>query len=451
MYDVIVVGSGAGGGTAARALAQAGRKVLVIERGEYIPREPANWSAQEVFGKGRYISPDTWLDGSGTPFAPQVHYCVGGSTRMYGAALWRMQSSDFGSWPVSLADMAPWYARAEAMYHVQPAIAHAPVIAKIAAGLASAGLHPESAPAAVMLEQGCTLCATCDGYPCNLGVKGDAQSCAIVPALATGNLTLATSEQVLEILVTSGAVAGVRTERRVHLAPVVILAAGAVNSAALWLRSGLPDSSGQAGRNYMCHQSQAVLAVGPEKIPPGFFKTLRVMDWYSPLGSVQMAGQPCAAMLRGESALAHLAPGLAVREIAARSVVFWLMSEDKAAASNRVSIDPPSGSIQLTYDPGSLTNSDDLYHRLASCLPDLGFPVHLRKRMPLAALAHQCGTLRMGEIPSDGPVDRWGQSWDTSGLYVGDTSVFVSSAAVNPALTAMAHSLRVADHIIHTK
>ena len=174
-YDVIVIGSGAGGSTAAYALAQAGKKVLVIERGERVPREPANWSAQEVFGKGRYVSPDTWLDSSGKPFRPQAHYNVGGATKFYGAALWRMQDSDFSSWPVSLADMSPYYARAEAMYHVQPVIDHAPVIARIEEGMRTAGLHPSPAPAAVMLDRGCTLCPTCDGFPCMTGVKGDAE------------------------------------------------------------------------------------------------------------------------------------------------------------------------------------------------------------------------------------------------------------------------------------
>ena len=122
-YDVIIVGTGAGGGTLAHTLAPTGKRILLLERGDFLPREPENWDADPVFIKGRYISPDTWFDAKGKAFQPQVHYFVGGATKMYGAALYRLRPRDFEeikhvdgispAWPLSYDDFEPWYTKAE--------------------------------------------------------------------------------------------------------------------------------------------------------------------------------------------------------------------------------------------------------------------------------------------------------------------------------------------------
>lgn len=463
MYDVIVVGSGAGGATAARRLAEAGKKVLILERGDYIPSEDANWSAREVFQNGKYRTTETWLDSRGKPFTPGEYYNVGGKTKFYGSALWRMYPYDFMTrqhyggispqWPVGYAEMDPYYTLAEEWYNVH-AVNHEPVIAELRDAMRKTGLHPEPAPAA-LIEETCVKCSTCDGFPCKIAAKGDAESCGIKPALSTGNVTLLTGTEVLWIETNrDGSVRGVVAGRPEGLyeAPVVILAAGAVNSAALWLQSTLPNGSDQVGRNYMCHQSQAVLAVGEHKIPRGFHKTLRVMDFYHtgpdgmPLGSIQMAGQPLAAMLRGESRLAHLMPGVALSEIAGRSLTFWLMTEDLPLPDNRVTLQ--DGQIRLNYCSSSRTGAQKLYKELAHRLPWMGYPVHMRKIMPLSAVAHQCGTLRMGSDAGSSVVSPSGESWEVPGLFVADASVFPSSSAVNPALTIMANAIRVADSIL---
>lgn len=467
-YDVIICGSGAGGATAARRLAEAGRKVLILERGDYIPSEDANWSAREVFQNGKYKTTETWLDSHGKPFTPGEYYAVGGKTRMYGAALMRMEMEDFGeighyggtspAWPVSSYQMEPYYVLAEEWYHVGSP-EHEPVIEKLSDDMKRMGLHPSHAPAA-LIEDTCVKCSTCDGFPCKIAAKGDAESCGIVPALATGNVTLITSAMVTKVF-SGGVHAWIPSddpmkgkEPRVLQAPVVILAAGAVNSAALWLQSQLPNGSDQVGRNYMCHQSQAVLAVGPHRIPRGFHKTLRLMDWYHagppanmPLGSIQMAGQPLAGMLRGESRLAAIAPELSLREVAERSLTFWLISEDLPRPHNRVTL-TSDGQVKLSYMRNNYMAADLLYYQLHRRLRELGYPVHLRKQMPLSAVAHQCGTLRMGSDPGSSVVSPSGESWEVPGLYVADSSVFPSSSAVNPALTIMANSIRVADSIL---
>jgi Choline dehydrogenase and related flavoproteins len=167
-YDVIVIGTGAGGGTLARHLAPSGKRILLLERGDWLPREPANWSTVDVFVDGRYISPDSWYDPKGKSFfQPQVHYFVGGATKLYGAALYRMRAEDFGelrhhdglspAWPISYQDMEPYYTAAETMYQVHgargedptdppasapypyPAVSHEPRIQQLSDDLAAAG------------------------------------------------------------------------------------------------------------------------------------------------------------------------------------------------------------------------------------------------------------------------------------------------------------------------
>src|SRR5579871_6770969 len=127
-YDIIIIGSGAGGGTLAHTLASSGKRILLLERGDFLPREMDNWDPKPVFVDGRYISKDTWYDRDGKSFQPQVHYFVGGATKMYGAALYRLRREDFGelrhydgispAWPVGYDAFEPYYTRAEHLYQV---------------------------------------------------------------------------------------------------------------------------------------------------------------------------------------------------------------------------------------------------------------------------------------------------------------------------------------------
>ena len=130
-YDVIIIGTGAGGGTLARHLAPSGKRILLLERGDWLPREPSNWSAHDVFVDNRYISPDTWYDDDGKAFQPQIHYFVGGATKLYGAALYRLRKEDFGelrhhdgispAWPIAYEELEPYYTLAEQLYQVHGA------------------------------------------------------------------------------------------------------------------------------------------------------------------------------------------------------------------------------------------------------------------------------------------------------------------------------------------
>jgi choline dehydrogenase-like flavoprotein len=508
-YDVIIIGTGAGGGTLARHLAPSGKRVLLLERGDWLPREPQNWQTDEVFVDGRYISPDTWYDGGGRPFQPQVHYFVGGATKLYGAALYRLRREDFGelrhhdgispAWPISYDDMEPYYTAAERMYQVHgargedpteppasapyphPAVSHEPRIQQLADDLAASGHHPFHAPCGVLLDETnmpysvCVRCGSCDGFPCPVHAKADAEVLGVRPALEHANVTLRTNATAVRLETNPGGteVTGVVIEheggRETLTAGIVVVSCGAANTAKLLLASageaqpnGLANGSGQVGRNYMFHASQAVLAISQEPNLTVFQKTLGVNDYYFgsddfdyPMGNIQMVGKSQAQMYRGEKPIeTRLAPTWSLDYIADHAVDFWLSTEDLPRAENRVTVDA-DGKLSLAYAPTNREPRQRLYAQLKSMLHHLGMhPDHLITRnaylkteIPVAGVAHQAGTCRFGTDPSSSALDPSCKAHELDNLYVVDTSCFPSISAVNPALTAMANALRVGDHL----
>ncbi len=510
-YDVIIIGSGAGGGTLARHLAPSGKRILLLERGDWLPREPQCWSATDVFIDNRYVSPDTWYDGEGKPFQPQVHYCVGGATKLYGAALYRFREEDFGelrhhggvspAWPISYEDMEPYYTKAEQLYHVHgargedpteppasapypfPAVSHEPRIQQLSDAFAAAGLHPFHAPCGVMLDESnmpfsaCVRCSTCDGFPCLVHAKSDAEVLGVRPALEHANVTLLTNAEAVELktdppgsAVTEVVVAR-EDGRESYSAAIVVVSAGAANTAKLLLNSaseahpkGLANGSDQVGRNYMFHNSQAVLAISKEPNPTVFQKTLGVNDYYFasdawefPMGNIQMVGKSVAAMYRGEKpVITKLAPfGLSLKEVAEHAVDFWLSTEDLPDPENRVTVDG-KGNVTLNYKGTNDTARDRLLEQLRSLLGHLGMHEHhliprwayLENKIPVAGVAHQAGTCRFGSDPASSVLDTDCRAHEVDNLYVVDTSFFPSISAVNPALTAMANAVRVGDHLL---
>jgi choline dehydrogenase-like flavoprotein len=509
-YDVIIIGSGAGGGTLARHLAPSGKRVLVLERGGWLPREPQNWSAGDVFIDNRYVSPDTWYDADGKAFQPQVHYFVGGATKLYGAALYRMRKEDFGelqhhggvspAWPISYEEMEPFYTKAEQLYHVHgargedpteppasapypfPAVSHEPRIQQLSDDFAAAGLHPFHAPCGVMLNEAdmphshCVRCATCDGFPCLVQAKSDAEVLGMRPALEHANVTLLTHAEVVKLGTNPAgtAVTEVVVERggakETYSAEIVVVSAGAANTAKLLLSSandrhpnGLANGSDQVGRNYMFHDSQAVLALSKEPNPTVFQKTLGVndfyfagKDWEFPMGNIQMVGKSVAAMYRGEQPLmTKLAPTFSLTEVADHAIDFWLSTEDLPLPENRVTLDS-KGDVTLNYNSTNDGARDRLFKQLRSLLGHLGMHEHhliprwayLENKIPVAGVAHQAGTCRFGSDPATSALNTDCRAHEVDNLYVVDTSFFPSIAAVNPALTAMANAVRVGDHLL---
>src|SRR6476620_9635295 len=390
-YDVIIIGSGAGGGTLAHALAGAGKRILLLERGDFLPREMDNWDPKPVFVDGKYISKDTWFDRDGKAFQPQVHYFVGGATKLYGAALYRLRPQDFGeikhvsgispAWPLSFDDFEPWYSKAEQLYQVHgnggedpteghrsapypwPAVSHEPRIQQISDDLAKGGYHPFHAPCGILLDAAsrprstCIRCAWCDGYPCLVHAKSDADVIAVRPLLDRDNVTLLTGAEVtrLETDPSGRTVTGVVVERdgerEVYTGDIVVISAGAANSAKILLNSandqhpnGMANGSDQVGRNYMFHNCKAVVALAKEPNDTVFQKTLGINDFYfgaddydRPIGSIQMIGKSNAQAMKGEEPkLTKLAPHWSLAETARHAVDFWLTTEDLPLPDNRV-------------------------------------------------------------------------------------------------------------------
>ncbi|MGB7978986.1 MAG: GMC family oxidoreductase [Chlamydiales bacterium] len=509
-YDVIIIGSGAGGGTLARRLAPSGKNILILERGDFLPREAENWDVRSVFVENRYISPDTWYDSHGKPFQPQVHYFVGGATKMYGAALYRLRKEDFEelshydgispAWPVRYEEFEPYYTEAEEMYQVHglrgadpteppssapypyPHVSHEPRIQKLYDNLTKEGYHPFPAPCGVMLnekERGfsqCVRCNTCDGFPCLVQAKSDAEMMGVRPALTFANVRLIRNAQVTRLNTNANGasvtevIAEIDGEPVTFRGAIVVVSCGAANSAKLLLQSanerhpnGLANRSDQVGRNYMFHNSQAVLALSREPNLTRFQKTIALNDFYFgmeefkyPMGNIQMIGKTMGQMFKGEKPmLTALAPNRMLDAIARHAVDFWLSTEDLPDPNNRITVDR-EGKLTLSYTPNNQIPAQKLYGKLKSMLNHLGMysncliphKAYLKTSIPIAGVGHQAGTCRFGHDPNTSVLDTNCKAHELDNLYVVDTSFFPSIGAVNPSLTAIANALRVGDHLI---
>jgi choline dehydrogenase-like flavoprotein len=487
--DVVVIGSGMGGATTALALARRGVDVLVLERGARLPREPQNWSAHAVFVERRYKPAERWLDGAGRTFAPGVHYVVGGNTKVYGASLPRLREEDFGAvghrdgvapaWPFSYADLEPYYAEAERIYGVHgtagedptgpwrsgpfphPAVEHEPYIADLAGRLRAQGVHPTSNAMAIDLRPGgaCVRSPTCDGFPCPLGAKGDAETCGIDPALATGHARLETGVRVRRIVTDGG---GRRVTRLLADGPDgpvevaggrFVLAAGAVNSAALLLASadekhprGLANGTDLVGRNFMTHNNAHIAAVDLDRRNEVVFqKTLSVNDWYLdggdgfPLGTMQLIGKVQGVMMK--TAAPRAVPLAVLDQVARRSVEWLIMAEDLPARDNRVFVDS-AGRITTARVARNTATHALLLERAKRLLRSAGYDAILTQRFDISMNSHMCGTVVAGRDGATSVLDPWCKAHELENLWVIDGGFFPSSAAMNPALTIAAQALR---------
>jgi choline dehydrogenase-like flavoprotein len=463
-----------------------------------------------VFVDGCYITPDTWYDADGASFQPQVHYFVGGATKMYGAALYRLRPQDFGelrhvdgispAWPLSYDDFEPHFTKAEWLYQVHgnhgedpteghwskqypwPAVSHEPRIQQLSDDLEKAGYHPFHAPCGILFDEAdrarsaCIRCSWCDGYPCLVHAKSDAETIAVRPILGLPNVTLLVGAEVTRLetdplgrTITEVVVRRGGNEER-YSADVVVVSAGAANSAKILLRSaserhpnGLANGSDQVGRNYMFHNSKAVVALSKDLNETTFQKTLAINDFYFgadgydyPVGNIQMVGKSNAAAMKGEEPkLTKLAPRWSLADTAEHAVDFWLTTEDVPKPENRVTLDRDS-KVHLAYTSSNDDEADRLYHELKQILNHVGLAQHhvldknfyMDMNIPVAGVAHQAGTCRFGSDPAASVLDVHCKAHELDNLYVVDTSFFPSIGAVNPALTAIANAIRIGEHLI---
>ena len=493
-HDVVIIGSGVGGAAVAFTLADSGARILILERGERLPREAENWSAEAVFAEQRYRTTETWYDGGGKPFRPGQFYFVGGHTKFYGAAMFRFRERDFEGiehdegrtvpWPVRYADLEPWYGEAERLFGVhgkagedptEPPrsspytygpIPHEPVIADAFQRMRALGLHPFHMPAAVDMHQGgtCVRCGTCDAFPCRIGAKGDAETRLLDPALEHANVSLLTGCEVTRLVTDASGRRIVSAEYRKGgatasvSARLFVLSAGAINSAAVLLRSadtrnpnGLANSSGVVGRYYMNHNCTGIMAIRPFQINRTRFpKTIAVNDFYfsspasdKPLGNLQLLGKIGEPMLRGTL---PRVPKWLRSWLAQHSVDWYVMSEDLAQRDSEVRL-RNDGAIELRWKRSNLRAHRRFVDIAKRLLKDIGFPIVLAKPFGTDTPSHQCGTARFGTDPAASALDPFCRAWDHDNLYVVDASFFPSSAALNPALTVAAQALRAGHHL----
>ena len=512
-YDIIIIGTGAGGGTLAHKLAPSGKRILILERGDYVRREKENWDSRAVNVDARYHTKEVWRDNEGKPLHPHTNYYVGGNTKFYGAALFRLRERDFGelrhhggvspAWPIAYRDLEPYYAQAEQLYEVHgqrgedptdppasgaypfPAVSHEPRLQALSDHFFALGMKPFHVPLGIRLDENnsqtsrCIRCNTCDGFACLVHAKADAQVMCVDPALQYPNVTMLTGAYVsrLETSATGREVTGVQVQRNGvperYSADLVVVSCGAINSAALLLRSasdrhpnGLSNCSGVVGRHYMGHINSVLMAVSKCPNPTIFQKTLGVNDFYFgstefdyPMGHISFVGKLDAVAL--SAGAPPLTPGFTLDLMAKHSLDFWLTSEDLPSPDNRVTLDR-EGNIELRYTPNNGEGHKRLKAQLEHAMQQQSCPVHGRschhglfsrslfvgQRIPLAGVAHQNGTIRFGTDPRTSALDPMCKSHELDNLYVVDGSFFPSSGAVNPALTIMANALRVGDHLL---
>ncbi|MBX7259246.1 MAG: GMC family oxidoreductase, partial [Candidatus Hydrogenedentes bacterium] len=499
-YDVIIIGSGAGGGTLAYRLAPTGKRILIIERGDFVPREKENWDSHAVVVENRYHVHEAWLDKKGKEFLPGTHYYVGGNTKFYGAALVRLRKEDFGelkhhggvspAWPIGYDELEPYYTEAERLYHVHgergtdptepyasapydhPPLSHEPRIREIADGLKAQGHNPFPMPVGIMLDEKnprtskCIRCDSCDGFPCLLHAKADAQTVCVEPALSHPNVSMMTNAYVssLKCNGTGRAVSEVVVQRNGNTeslsADIVVVSCGAINSAALLLRSaserhphGLANGSGMVGRYYMCHVNTMFLAMSQHRNDTKFNKTIGLNDfyfgskeWEHPMGHISLISKVDANILRAGAP--RIVPGMTLELMASHAVPFWLTTEDLPDPDNRVTLSK-EGRITLNYAPNNEESHKRLIAKLKSLLKHIECQEHtiplqayVPGRIPLAGVAHQNGTIRFGHDPQSSVLDTTCKAHELDNLYVVDASFFPSCGAVNPALTIMANALR---------
>jgi choline dehydrogenase-like flavoprotein len=557
VYDAVVIGTGAGGGTLALHLAQAGKKILILERGPFLPREKLNWDTQAVFLDNRYHTKETWQDKDGKDLHPQQAYFVGGQTKVYGAAMFRMRAEDFGviqhkggispAWPISYADLEPYYTRAEELFHVHgdlgaatpvpggygssfdptepfhsrkypyPAFKNEPRMQSIEDDVRKLGVNTFTIPLALKRDEAnplaskCVRCDTCDGYPCLVHAKSDADINCIRQIMHLPNVTLMTNSRVTRLLTNSTGTAVTEVEvihagsqnPATYSAGFFAVCAGAVNSAVILLASandkhpnGLANRSDQVGRNFMYHQADALLALSTDRNEDSYTKTWGTNDFYIrdtdpnypfPLGQVQPVGSFHYEMMKGDAP--PLTPGFVLETMKHHAVPWWLTTEDLPDPENRVTLHNttplsvehsqpgvagahPSGDtghvneceivtdnapkrIQLSYTPNNVESFERLKDRWVDVLKkagraDTSVPLHayFKKRIPIEGVGHQNGTCRMGTDPASSVLNPHCKAHDVDNLYVVDASCFVSASAVNPSLTIIANAIRVADYLL---
>lgn len=496
-FDVVVIGSGFGGAFAARELVAAGLRVAMVERGGWISRGPENWTPDGAVLRTPANDPDSpyrVIQGR-RPGQGRLCACVGGPSVFYGGASFRFREADFRaapeiagpagvSWPFGYDTLSPYYDEAEAILGIAgeagadptepprsgpyplPPAPMAEVSRRVAAAARGMGLHPFPIPLNLGYDRGCRRCATCDGFPCAIGAKGDVAT-RIVPGLVERGMTLLTETAAVRLVLRGERVEAVecrdrRTGETLTLpAGAVVLAAGALATPHLLLASGaerLSPAREAVGRYLVRHCNAIEFGFFPT--PPDavgeHHKQLAVHDFYfgapeadaprGKLGSLQQVPTPALALVQG------VLPPAVVRVIAPlvrRMTGLLCIAEDQPRVESGVTLDGaaldrlglPRMTVTHRYTPRDLAARAALARRAARILRRAGAWGTLTH--PINTFSHVAGTVRMGDDPARAPLDADGRFRGLENLFVTDASAFSTAAGVNPSLTIAANALRV--------
>lgn len=487
--DVVIVGSGMGGATMAWALAATGARIVILEKGYQVQEAPENRDPRAIFQRGHFRPRENWYSPDGAAFNPGNYYYHGGNSKFYGATLLRYRAADFEGlshvdgdtppWPFRYNDLAPYYDAAEKLYQVRgvlgedptepahqqpyphPAIPDEAPIAEIRARLKKIGLHPSSLPLGLDLDRWLARAPTTwDTFPDARNGKMDAETCALLPALLHPNVTIVSGADVTRLIPAADGkhIDSVEYKKDGEVLRIrcgtVVLAAGAVRSAVILLASGtggLANSSDMVGRNFMNHNLTALIGFNPGYRNDSVYqKTFAIHDFYfsdgteggPPLGTIQLFGRISGAILKSKM---KYVPEALLEFISRHSIDFFAMSEDLPRPDSRVRLN--GSHIVIDWQRSNMTGHQRLVSRFRTILKEIGFPLVFSQLFDRRTPSHQCGTIRLGEDPAKAPLDPHGRAFDHPNLFVADASTLVTSAAVNPALTVAALSLRISDEI----
>jgi len=468
-FDVIVVGSGAGGSAATYRLVRAGLRVALVEKGGRLPRDGSTLDVQRVVHDGEFKSREEWRDREGRALVPEEYFNLGGKTKWYGAALARFGAAEFRAddahacrgWPIGYDDLAPYYSEIEQLLDIRRFDCE-PDLANIIEGLRAHApqWRAEALPLGLnaRIAHEAREAAHFDGFASPQGLKSDGEVKLLDLVAGAANLTAFLGRGVTTLIGAADEprrLVGVQlVDGTVLRARAVVLAAGAMHSARLLERylavhdlRALPAAAA-VGRHFKLHLLTAVLAVSPATKTDLLRKTTLLLDDRTPHSSVQALGFDAELIA---TLIPRYVPRFAARLLSERAYGFFLQTEDGSHRDNRVrGADSRSDFPTVDYDPARIPAAQAEHRRLVhNFRRDLLRAGHVTfaQRIPLHGTAHACGTLIAGSDPRTSVVDAVGRVHGLDGLTVADGSVLPRSSRVNPALTIYAWSLRAAERL----